>query len=139
MNLYGVTAWVAALALVLAMLLGLPAPAVAQDRSNSVVSHAMVFGRGKSDAGATGRASYAMSYVYTLKARQGQTMSVALKSRTDDLTFSLIAPEAGTVDTAFGVTQWSGVLAESGTYRLVLVMNDPALKRVPYRLTVAVH
>ena len=126
-------------ALVFALLLGLPVMATAQNMSNSVVNDAMVFGHGKSDAEASGRASYAMSYVYTLKLRRGQTVSAKLKSHTDAVTFSLIAPQAGTVDTAFGVTQWSGVMAESGTCRIVLVMNHRALEPVPYRLTVAVH
>ena len=114
-------------------------PPSAQNLSNSVVSQTVVFWRGKSAAETTGRASYGISYVYMLDVRQGQTMSVDLKSRTNAVTFSLMAPAAAAVEAAFSITRWSGVLSESGQYRLVLVMNDPQRKRVPYRLSVSVH
>ena len=130
---------IAALILTAAALLGVSLPPSAQNLSNSVVSQTVVFWRGKSAAETTGRASYGISYVYMLDVRQGQTMSADLKSRTNAVTFSLMAPAAAAVEAAFSITRWSGVLSESGQYRLVLVMNDPQRKRVPYRLSVAVH
>ena len=130
---------IAALILTAAALLGVSLPPSAQNLSNSVVSQTVVFGRGKSAAEVTGRARYGISYVYMLDVRQGQTMSVDLKSRTNAVTFSLMAPAAAAVEAAFSITRWSGVLSESGQYRLALVMNDPQRKHVPYRLSVAVH
>ena len=130
---------IAALILTAAALLGVSLPPSAQNLSNSVVSQTVVFWRGKSAAETTGRASYGISYVYMLDVRQGQTMSADLKSRTNAVTFSLMAPAAAAVEAAFSITRWSGVLSESGQYRLVLVMNDPQRKRVPYRLSVSVH
>ena len=126
--------------LALASLLLCAAPlATAQDMSRSVVTRALAVARGANDAKATGRAAYGTSHVYTLDARAGQRLVATLRSPADAVTFSAIAPRAGTLDGAFGVTRWSGVLPESGRYRLVLVMNTPGLAPVRFRLTASVR
>ncbi len=129
----------AALLLLALVLQGVPPAGIAQNLSHTVVTRELRFARGSSGAQVNGRADHAMSHVYTLGVRAGQTMTVALQSPEDAVTFSVIAPEAGTLADGFGVTHWQGVLTEGGKYQLVLVMNDEARRRVPYRLQVTVR
>ena len=129
---------IGALVVLTALLCDAP-PATAQNMSRTVVTHALAFARGASGVQATGRVAYGTSHVYTLDARAGQSLAVTLRSPADAVTFSATAPRAGTLAGAFGVTRWSGVLPESGRYRLVLVMNTPQLASVRFRLTVSVR
>ncbi len=116
-----------------------PLASAAQNMAHTVVTRALQFARGTSGAQVSGRADYATSHVYTLSARAGQTMTVDLQSPGDAVTFTAVAPVAGTLEEGFGVTHWQGVLPESGHYELVLVMNTESLRRVPYRLRVSVR
>jgi hypothetical protein len=130
----------AALCLLLAGALQIAAqPAKAQNPSHSVVSRTLKFARGSSGTQVNGRIDHATSHVYALSVREGQTLRVDLDSPGAAATLSVIAPNAGTLPEGFGVTHWEGPLPESGRYELVLVMNDAARRRVPYRLQVAVH
>lgn len=129
----------ATLALLFALLLGMPPTLPAQNMANTVVTHALSFARGTNGTEVSGRAGYGMSYVYTVRVRAGQTMTASVHSRGGAVTFSVVAPAAGALPDAFGVTEWSGALEETGEYRLVLVMNDAQLKPVAYRLKVTVR
>ena len=132
--------WQRAAWLCLAAALGwLPAASEAQNQAHTVVTRQVAFARGTSAAQLSGKADHAMSYVYTLAVRKGQTMRVDVTSPGNAVNFSVVAPQAGTLPEGFGVTHWENTLPESGRYQLVLVMNDKHRRRVPYRLQVSVH
>lgn len=129
----------AGLACLAAALWWVPAASDAQSQAHTVVTRHVAFARGSSAAQLSGKADYAMSYVYTLAVRKGQTMRVDVTSPGNAVNFSVVAPQAGTLPEGFGVTHWENTLPESGRYQLVLVMNDEHRRRVPYRLQVSVH
>ncbi len=109
--------------------------AAAQNMSGTVKTVAVRFPAGKSQATVRGAASYAMSYVYTFKVKQGQTILIKTDSKEPELTFSAFAPDSET-ELAFGVKEWTGVAEKSGTYSITLVMNNENAKRVPFSLTI---
>lgn len=108
--------------------------ASAQNMSGTVVTKAVKFAKGKHEATVAGSAKYAMSYVYTLGAKEGQTMDVSVTAKNRELTFSVIGPDDETIEGAFGVTEWSGTLPASGKYQVVVVMNDENAGAVPFTL-----
>ncbi len=111
----------------------------AQNMSGSVVKKEVKFARGKSQATLRGTAKYAMSYVFDLDARSGQTMEINLAGKNSQLTFSVIAPDEETIDGAFGVAKWSGELPQSGKYSIVVVMNDENARPVPFSLIIKIN
>lgn len=108
--------------------------AAAQNMSGTVTTKEIKFAKGKHEATVKGSARYARSYVYTLGAKEGQTMSVSVSAKDRELSFSVISPDGETIDGAFLVTQWSGSLPMNGRYRIVLVMNDENADAVPFTL-----
>lgn len=111
----------------------------AQNMQNTVITKQVKFARGQNKANLRGNAKYGMSYVFDLKARKGQTMEIRLTGKNPDLSFSLIAPDDQTIDGAFGVSNWSGELPQSGIYSIVVVMNDENAASVPYSLDVKIY
>lgn len=112
--------------------------AAAQNMSGTVKIVVVKFPAGKNQTTIRGTASYAMSYVYTFRVKQGQTITIKTDSKEPDLTFSLFAPKSET-ELAFAVKEWSGEAAEAGTYSITLVMNNENAKRVPYSLLIKVQ
>ena len=97
------------------------------------------FRSGQSQAVRRGKADYGTSYVYRLKVRKGQRMEVSVESAEKDLIFSVAAPKEEITEDRSGVKQWTGRLQETGTYLIVLVMNNENAKKVPYRLHIKVE
>ena len=120
------------------VMMGASQIASAQNMQHTVVTKEVRFARGKHQAALRGSARYGMSYVFKLGAKQGQTMDIRLVGKNSQLTFSLIAPDEETIEGAFGVANWSGVLPQSGKYSVVVVMNDENTARVPYTLGVTI-
>lgn len=110
----------------------------AQNMSNTVVTRQVKFPRGQNKAILRGTAKYAMSYVYNLVAKKGQTMEISLAGKNAELKFSLIQPDEETIEDAFTVSEWSGELPQSGKYSIVVVMNDENAAAVPYTLQVKI-
>lgn len=111
----------------------------AQNMSNTVVKKQVKFARGANKATLRGSAKYGMSYVFNLGAKAGQTMKIRLNGKNSELSFSLIAPNEETMEDAFGVSDWSGELPQSGNYSIVVVMNDENAARVPFTLDVEIN
>lgn len=107
--------------------------------SGTVKNFDVKFRRGEKQTVKTGAASYAMSYVYNLNAREGQTITVKVESAEKDLTFSVTSPGDDTIKDAFSVKRWSGIAPETGKYSIVLVMNNERAKKVPFRLRIKVE
>ena len=121
------------------LIFGAAQTASAQNMSGSVVTKQVKFAKGKSSAVLKESAKYAMSYIYEIRVRKGQTATLNLAGKNSELSFSLIAPDEETVEDAFGVTDWAGKLAQSGKYTIVVVMNDENAKTaVPFTLKVEV-
>ena len=66
-------------------------------------------------------------------------MTVSVESAEKELTFSVAAPNEGTVENGFGVKQWMGKLQETGTYLIILVMNNENRSKVSYNLKIKVE
>ncbi len=111
----------------------------AQNMQHTVVERRVRFSRGQSKAILRGKANYAMSYVYIVRAGAGQNMELHLKSRDEAVRFSLIPPEeTQSMENAFLVSQWSGTLPQTGDYRIIVVMNEKELSKIRYTLEVAI-
>ncbi|HLM60499.1 MAG TPA: hypothetical protein VK308_06835 [Pyrinomonadaceae bacterium] len=111
----------------------------AQNMQNTVVKKQVKFARGQNKATLRGTAKYGMSYVFNLGAKAGQTMEIRLAGRNSELSFSVIAPDEETMEGAFGVSDWSGELPQSGNYSVVVVMNDENARAVPFTLVVKIN
>lgn len=115
--------------------------AFGQSAANDVEHFNVKFRRGTNQTIKRGVATeYGKSYVYRLRARKEQTITVSLKTSAKDLVFSVILPpNSETAADGFGVTQWSGKALQTGMYSIVLVMNNEKAKKVPYRLQIKVE
>lgn len=124
--------------ILVALLVGGSLQSPAQNMSVTVIERRVKFAKGQTSVALRGKARYAMSYVYHVRAQKGQHMSVRLNSDRGLVTFSLTAPDTQTVENAFGTRDWSGDLPQTGDYSIVLVMNDEKGGNVPYTLVVAI-
>lgn len=122
-----------------AVLCGGAQSAFAQNMQGTVVKKTVKFAKGKSQATIPGMAKYGMSYVFDLGASAGQTMEIGLAGKNSQLTFSLIAPDDETIEDAFSVSEWTGVLPQSGKYSIVVVMNDQKAASVPFSLKIRIN
>lgn len=118
----------------LVFFVGAIANASAQNMAHTVTKKEIKFAKGKHEASIQGSARYARSYVYTLGAKAGQTMTVSVAAKNRELTFSVIGPDDETLEGAFGVAEWSGELPLNGKYSVVVVMNDENADAVPFTL-----
>lgn len=59
------------------------------------------------------------SHVYTLRAREGQVLTVSLKTG-NKTSMSIYAPTSGIIEEADGIKRWTGTLSESGEYTIVV-------------------
>jgi len=110
----------------------------AQNMSNTVVTRQVKFARGQNKTILRGSAKYGMSYVYNLVAKKGQMMEILLTGKNAELKFSLIQPDEETAEDAFGVSEWSGELPQSGKYSIVVVVNGENAASAPYTLEVKI-
>jgi hypothetical protein len=107
-------------------------------QSGTVITKQIKFTRGQNNVVLKGKAKYAMSYVYELVAKKGQTLEIGLIGKNSELKFSLILPDDETVENGFAVKKWSGKLPQNGKYKIVIVMNDENAT-VTYQLAVKVY
>jgi hypothetical protein len=107
-------------------------------QSDTVITKQVRFARGQNNAVLKGKAKYAMSYVFELIAKKGQSLEIGLIGKNSELKFSLILPDDETMEDGFGVKKWSGKLPQNGKYKIVVVMNDENAT-VAYQLSVNVY
>lgn len=84
------------------------------------------FARGKSSAVISKKIPLGTTHLYTLKAREGQTMTVILKTGRQT-SFTVFSPSHGIVEGADGETMWRGMLDESGTYLITIGTDKTAI------------
>lgn len=96
--------------------------AVAQRPMDKEVRQTIRFARGKSSAVIKKRIPLGTTHLYTLGAREGQTMTVILTTG-NRTSFTIFSPSDGILEGADGETMWRGMLNESGTY-LISIGTD---------------
>ena len=82
------------------------------------------FARGRTTAVIKDTVRLCTSHVYSLRAREGQTMSVHLATG-DRTSFTVYAP-TDPVGDADGVKDWSGQLPETGRYQIIVATDATA-------------
>lgn len=93
----------------------------AQDRpqDRTTVDQKIVFKRGANSAVIKKQIRLGMSHQYRIRAREGQNMTVILKTG-KQTSFTVYAPTEGIIEGADGETKWRGMVNESGEYLIVI-------------------
>lgn len=104
---------------------------VSQRFVGPVTTKRVRFERGRTTAIIKGVAKTPGTYEYLLHVREGQRMAVHLTSSNDGVEFSVEAPNGEWVENALGVDDWSGVLAHSGDYKILVINNRSRVQRNP--------
>jgi hypothetical protein len=128
------------LAAVVGILLSTSSAALGQRFVGPVTTKLVKFERGRTTAVIKGIARTPGSYEYVLRVRSGQVMTVHLTSSNKGVECSVEAPNGDSVEDALGVTDWSGKLAYSGDYKILLTNNKSKRQRNPrYTLEIAIR
>jgi hypothetical protein len=110
-------------------------------QKGTVVRKNVTFAKGASSTTIKGAAVWGTSYVYTLRAKAGQRMTIQLTGK-PDFDFSLIIPPEADGEQPAGETQgvkrWSGTLNDSGTYKIVVSHTVDGLTNTPYTLKISI-
>lgn len=94
-------------------------PANAQ--KGTVITKSVRFAKGKSSAILKGTAQAYTSYAYTLRASEGQEMSVTVTSPDDNVYFSVFAPGGlGAFSGIEDITEWTDRLPKTGVYKIMV-------------------
>ena len=91
----------------------------AQRPMDKEVRQTIRFARGKSSAVIRKRIPLGTTHLYTLRAREGQTMTVILNTG-NQTSFTIFSPSDQILEGADGETMWRGMLDESGTYLITI-------------------
>ena len=122
-------------ALVLIAVVAVAAPA---QRGTHVVRR-VSFPRGRTTVLLKGSAKWGASYIYVLRARAGQTITV---HSTGVPVFRVVPPGARNYDALPGadnVRDWSGRLPADGDYKINIGHADDNYTRAPYTLEVTIR
>ena len=106
----------------IAIIFSFSSDANAQRPMDKEVRQTIRFARGKSSAVVRQRISPGTTRLYTLRAREGQTMTVILTTG-NQTSFTVFSPSDQILDGADGADMWRGMLDESGTY-LISIGTD---------------
>lgn len=98
----------------------------AQNRpADKTVRHEIRFARGKSSAVIRKKIPYGTTHLYTLRAREGQTMTVILTTG-KQTSFTVFSPSSGIIEGADGEKMWRGMLDETGEYSISIGTDKTA-------------
>ena len=103
----------------IAVIFGFSFEANAQRPMDKEVRQTIRFARGKSSSVIRKRIPLGTTHLYTLQAREGQTMTVILNTG-NQTSFTVFSPSDQILEGADGETMWRGMLAESGTYLITI-------------------
>ena len=100
-----------------------PCEANAQRQMDKEIRQTIRFSRGSDSAVIKKRISVGYTHLYSLRAREGQTMTVILTtgSRTS---FTIYSPTDGIIEGADGETMWRGMLNEAGEYLIAIGTDE---------------
>ena len=99
----------------------------------------VTFQRGANSTTIKGSARWGATYIYLLRARAGQTLSVRLEGVP---VLRIIPPGAKHFEPLPGadlVKEWSGTLPKTGDYQLDLGHTDDRYASAPYTLEISIH
>jgi hypothetical protein len=103
----------------IAIIFSFPFEANAQRPMDKEVRQTIRFARGKSSAIIRKQIPLGTTHLYTLRAREGQTMTVILNTG-NQTSFTVFSPSDQILEGADGETMWRGMLDESGTYLITI-------------------
>ncbi len=83
------------------------------------------FAPGANSATVKKRIALGTSHTYTVRAKEGQTMTVILTTG-KSTSFTVYAPTEGIIEGADGETMWRGMLNESGEYQITIGTDKTA-------------
>ncbi len=83
------------------------------------------YAKGKSSAVIKKRIALGTTHLYTLKAREGQNMTVILTTG-NQTSFTVFSPSNGIIEGADGEKMWRGMLNESGEYLITIGTDKTA-------------
>lgn len=124
------------LLLLLALTVSVP-PAVAQKGTH--VTRRVNFQPGSSSTVIKGKARWGTSYIYLLRARAGQTLTVRLEGVP---VMRIIPPGAKNYEALEGadvVKEWSGKLPTTGDYRIDIGHTNDKYGTAPYELEIRIE
>lgn len=104
--------------------------ASAQDK---IVFYQIKFNSGSNSSVVLKRVRKGFSHHYRLRAMDGQTMTVLLKTG-KQISLTIYAPTMGIIEGADGETSWQGILPESGEY-IIAISTDVTAN---YKLEVSI-
>ena len=112
---------------------------VGQVRTFTFSEQRIRFARGAHGATLRGRVTEDRTLLYTLNARAGQSMTVALECDSLKTRFDLSGPKDKSGQAlASGEQEWTGTLADDGDYKMIFVFTDAREVNVPFTLRVTV-
>jgi hypothetical protein len=94
----------------------------AQRAMDKEVRQSIRFARGANSATIRKQICVGYTHLYTLRAEEGQTMTVILTTG-NQTSFTIFSPTDGILEGADGETMWRGMLNESGEY-LISIGTD---------------
>ncbi len=103
------------------------------------ITRRVSFAKGNNSSTIKGKARWGASYIYLLRARAGQTLSVSLEGVP---MFRIVAPGAQNYEALEGadnVKDWRGELPKTGDYMINVGHADDAYTDAPYRLEIKVE
>src|SRR5687767_2480043 len=104
---------------IIAIIFSFSFEADAQRQMDKEVRQTIRFARGKSSAVIRKRIPLGTTHLYTLRAGEGQTMTVILNTG-NQTSFTIFSPSDQILEGADGETMWRGMLDESGTYLITI-------------------
>jgi len=96
-------------------------PVAANAQKGTVITKSVRFAKGKSSAVVKGTAQAYTTYAYTLRAKEGQDMTVSLASPNDNVYFTVFSPGGlGALSGEEDLTDWTDTLPKTGTYKIMV-------------------
>lgn len=122
---------------ILLLLLLLFQPISAQKGTH--ITRRVTFPRGANSTVVKGKARWGASYIYLLRARAGQRMSIHLEG----VAVARVVPPGArnyeALEGADNVKEWAGELAKTGVYQINVGHTDDTYAEAPYSLEIKVE
>lgn len=96
-------------------------------QKGTVITKSVGFAKGKSSATVKGKAQAYTTYAYTLRASEGQEMTVSVSSPNDNVYFTVFSPGGlGAFSGEDDLTDWTDMLPKTGTYKIMVFSKSDA-------------
>lgn len=99
----------------------------ANAQKGTIITKPVRFAKGKSSATVKGTAQAYTTYAYTLRASEGQEMTVSVVSPNRNVRFTVFSPGGlGAFSGEEDLTNWSDMLPKTGTYKIMVFSTSDA-------------